>query len=86
MFGYPALFVGGNMANSLFADRWAVRMAPVDTEALLRIPGAEPFAPMPGRAMAGWAVLPRAVVADDAALDGWPEHALAYAASLPPKG
>jgi TfoX/Sxy family transcriptional regulator of competence genes len=86
MFGYPALFVGGNMATGLFADRWVVRMAPGDTAALLALEDAAPFAPMPGRSMTGWTLLPRAVVDDDAALDGWLERALAYAASLPAKG
>ena len=27
MFGYPAAFMGGNMATGLFADRWIVRLA-----------------------------------------------------------
>ena len=26
MFGYPAAFVGGNMATGLFADKWVVRL------------------------------------------------------------
>ena len=26
MFGYPAAFVGGNMATGLFADSWVVRL------------------------------------------------------------
>jgi TfoX/Sxy family transcriptional regulator of competence genes len=86
MFGYPALFVGGNMATGLFADRWVVRMAPDDTQALLALDDAAPFAPMPGRMMTGWSVLPRGVVDDDEALDGWLQRALAFAASLPAKG
>ena len=86
MFGYPALFVGGNMATGLFADRWVVRMAPADLHALLALPGASPFAPMPGRTMTGWAMLPPDVVTDDTALDRWLERAFAFAASLPPKG
>lgn len=86
MFGYPALFVGGNMATGLFADRWVVRMGPQDTTDLLALEDAAPFAPMPGRAMTGWTLLPRAVVDDDTALDGWVERALAFAGSLPPKG
>lgn len=85
MFGYPALFVGGNMATGLFGERWVVRMAAADTEELLRTPGAEPFAPMPGRNMTGWAMLPRDLLADDAGLDPWLERAFAFAASLPPK-
>ena len=86
MFGYPALFVGGNYASGLFADRWLVRMAPSDLEALLTLPGAAPFSPMPGRSMTGWASLPGDVVADDAALDGWLVRAITHAASMPAKG
>ncbi len=86
MFGYPALFVGGNMATGLFADRWVVRMAQADVDELLAIPGAEPFSPMPGRSMSGWAALPRETVDDDAALDAWLTRAFGFAASLPPKG
>jgi TfoX/Sxy family transcriptional regulator of competence genes len=85
MFGYPALFVGGNMATGLFADRWVVRLTQRDVDELLGLAGAEPFSPMPGRAMSGWAVLPRETVEDDTALDAWLERALGFAASLPPK-
>jgi TfoX/Sxy family transcriptional regulator of competence genes len=85
MFGYPALFVGGNLATGLFADTWMVRLAPPDLEALLAMPGAMPFAPMPGRTMTGYGVLPADVVADDMALDHWVGRALDFAATLPPK-
>ena len=84
MFGYPALFVGGNLASGLFADTWMVRLGPADLEALVELPGAGPFSPMPGRTM-GYATLPPDVVADDAALDGWLERAIAFAGSLPAK-
>jgi TfoX/Sxy family transcriptional regulator of competence genes len=86
MFGYPALFVGGNMATGLFADRWVVRLAKTDTESLLALPGALPFSPVPGRSMTGWTVLPRETVDDEEALDAWLARALAFAASLPAKG
>jgi TfoX/Sxy family transcriptional regulator of competence genes len=86
MFGYAALFVGGNMATGLFADRWVVRLAPPDTATLLAMPGAEPFSPSPGRSMTGWSLLPREIVDDDDALDAWLERAIAFAASLPAKG
>jgi TfoX/Sxy family transcriptional regulator of competence genes len=85
MFGYAALFVGGNLATSLFADRWVVRMAPADTEALRAVDGAEPFSPAPGRSMTGWTLLPRELVDDDAGLDAWLGRAFAFAASLPAK-
>ena len=32
MFGYPAAFVGGNMATGLFADRWVVRLPDAEIE------------------------------------------------------
>jgi len=85
MFGYPSLFVRGNYATGLFADRWVVRLAPDDLAAALSIPGAEPFSPMPGRALAGWAALPTQVVADDTTLDAWVDRSIAFANSLPAK-
>jgi TfoX/Sxy family transcriptional regulator of competence genes len=85
MFGYPALFVGGNYACGLFADRWVVRLSPDDLTACLATPGAAGFSPMPGRTMTGWASLPPDVVADDERLDEWVDRAIAFAASLPAK-
>jgi TfoX/Sxy family transcriptional regulator of competence genes len=84
MFGYPALFVGGNMATGLYEDRWVVRLFDDDLERLLAAGGA-PFSPMPGRSMKGWASLPPDVVGDDAALEPWLERSLAFAWSLPAK-
>jgi TfoX/Sxy family transcriptional regulator of competence genes len=85
MFGYPALFVDGNYACGLFAERWVVRLAPADLAAALALPGAAAFSPMPGRAMTGWASLPADVVVDDERLDDWVRRAIAFAASLPAK-
>ena len=62
MFGYPALFVGGNLATGLFAESWMVRLAPDDLATLLALPGAGPFTPMPGRTMKGYGTLPPDVV------------------------
>ncbi|HET7828528.1 MAG TPA: TfoX/Sxy family protein [Candidatus Limnocylindrales bacterium] len=84
MFGYPALFVGGNYATGLYEESWVVRLAADDLEGLLAA-GGEGFSPMPGRSMKGWASLPSAVVGDDAALDRWLERAFSFAASLPAK-
>jgi hypothetical protein len=84
MFGYPAAFVGGNMATGLFAEQWVVRLTGVE-RAVAFDEGATPFEPMPGRPMKDFVVVPPAVVADDAAIDAWVEKGLAHAASLPPK-
>jgi TfoX/Sxy family transcriptional regulator of competence genes len=85
MFGYPALFVGGNLVTGLFADGWMIRLAEADLAEVLTLPGAKPFEPMAGRTMKGYALLPAAVVADDAALDGWIGRAIAFVRTLPAK-
>ena len=85
MFGYPALFVGGNLVTGLFADTWMIRLAETDLDEVLALPGASPFSPMAGRTMKGYATLPPDVVADDAALDGWLERAIALGKTLPAK-
>jgi TfoX/Sxy family transcriptional regulator of competence genes len=84
MFGYPAAFVGGNMATGLFADQWVVRL-PDDQIQPAKAAGAAPFEPMPGKAMKAFVVIPAADVADDEALRGWVERGLAHAASMPAK-
>jgi hypothetical protein len=84
MFGYPAAFVGGNMATGLFGDRWMVRL-PDDEIGPAIAAGAEPFEPMPGRPMKSFVAIPAADVADDAAIARWVERGLALAASMPAK-
>ena len=85
MFGYPALFVGGNLVTGLFAESWMIRLPENDLAELLTLPGAAPFSPMPGRTMKGYAVLPADIVADDAALDGWLARAIGFGKTLPAK-
>ncbi len=85
MFGYPAAFVNGNMATGLFASSWLVRLPDPAAAELLRLRGARPFEPMPGRTMRGYYVLPVTIVDDDPELEGWLGRALAHAATLPPK-
>jgi TfoX/Sxy family transcriptional regulator of competence genes len=85
MFGYPALFVNGNMFAGTFQDKVVVRLADADRARLLEEKGAAPFEPMPGRAMKEYVVLPRGLVARPASLRSWIERGLAYALTLPPK-
>ena len=84
MFGYPAAFVGGNMATGLFADQWVVRL-PDDEIEPARAVGAELLEVMPGKTMKAFVVIPATDVEDDAALRGWVERGLAHAASMPAK-
>ena len=84
MFGYPAAFVGGNMATGLFAERWVVRLPDAEIEPA-KAAGAGAFEPMPGRPMKSFVVIPAADVGDDAAIADWVERGLAHARSMPPK-
>jgi TfoX N-terminal domain len=84
MFGYPAAFVGGNMATGLFADQWVVRLPDGEIEPA-KAAGAAGFEPMPGRPMKSFVVIPAGDVADDVAIARWVERGLAHAASMPAK-
>ena len=84
-FGYPCLYVGGNMATGLFGDAWHVRVSKDDTDELLRLPGARPFEPMPGRPMTGFTLLPETIVDDDAAIREWVGRAIAHVSTMPVK-
>ena len=84
MFGYPAAFVGGNMATGLFRDTWVVRLSADEIEPAMA-GGATAFEPMPGKPMKAFVVIPAADVADDAAIADWVERGLALARSMPPK-
>ncbi|HEY3165529.1 MAG TPA: TfoX/Sxy family protein [Candidatus Limnocylindrales bacterium] len=84
MFGYPAAFVGGNMATGLFADRWVVRL-PDDEIEDAKTGGAESFEPVPGKPMKSFVAIPEADIADDAAIRRWVERGLALAGSMPAK-
>lgn len=85
MFGYPAAFLGGRLFAGLHQEDFILRLGEADRDELLALPGARPFEPMQGRVMRDYVVLPAALTADDQALGGWIERALAHAATLPPK-
>jgi hypothetical protein len=84
MFGYPAAFVGGNMATGLFADSWVVRL-PDDEIGPAKAAGAGSFEPMPGKPMKAFVSIPKADIPDDAAITAWVERGLAHARTMPPK-
>jgi hypothetical protein len=84
-FGYPCLYVGGNMVSGLYESSWHVRLGPDDRRELEAIPGAVTFEPMPGRPMTGFTLLPPAVVDDDEAVRRWVRKAVTHGATMPPK-
>jgi len=84
MFGYPALFLNGNMFAGTFQDKIVARLPEVERAKALKS-GAKQFEPMPGRPMKEYIVVPAADVAKPAALAKWIERARGYAETLPAK-
>lgn len=85
MFGQLAGFVNGNMFFCLFGDRIAVKLPAAQAEELLGVAGAAPFAPMEGRPMKGYVVLPQDWHSNTEKAEPWVEQSLAYVRTLPPK-
>jgi TfoX/Sxy family transcriptional regulator of competence genes len=85
MFGYPALFVGGNMVSGLYEASWFVRLGDAERTELLAVEGAGPVEIMPGRSMAGYITLPQSIVGDGSAARAWVDRAIAFGQTLPPK-
>ena len=84
MFGYPCVFVGGNLVTGLHERAWFVRLATDDVAPLVAIGGGS-FEPMPGRPMRGYITMPSAVIDDDADVRRWVGRAIEHGRSLPTK-
>jgi hypothetical protein len=85
VFGCPCAFIRGNMITGLFGDEWFVRLPPEQRSGLLRVKGAHPFEPMPGRPLREQVVLPASIVGSPAKLQAYIEKAVVHGRSLPPK-
>src|SRR4051812_42938349 len=57
-FGSPAYYINGQMFTARHGDSMILRLAPADLETFMKLDGAGPFEPMPGRPMKGWASVP----------------------------
>ena len=84
MFGQLAGFVNGNMFLCLFGPRVAVRLGDTERAELLAVAGAEEFAPMPGRPMKEYVVLPPTWHGKGKDAQRAVERALAYARATRP--
>lgn len=84
MFGYPALFLNGNMFAGTFQDTVVTRLPEAERAKKLKA-GAKQFEPMAGRPMKEYVVVPAVDVAKPAALAKWIEQAHTYATTLPEK-
>jgi TfoX/Sxy family transcriptional regulator of competence genes len=85
MFGYPTLFIQGNLTAGLFQDRVMMRLSPPDRERFLKLSGARMFEPMPGRPMKDYVEVPEAVLKDAGELRSWLAKSVSFAATLPAK-
>jgi TfoX/Sxy family transcriptional regulator of competence genes len=83
MFGYPSIFVHGNMCAGLFGDGMFARLSIADRDALPG--GGVLFEPMAGRPMKDYAMVPDDILADELALADLLAKAVAFTAALPPK-
>ena len=84
MFGYPALFLNGNMFAGTFQDKIVARLSDADRNKAITN-GVKPFEPMPGRPMKEYIVVPATDVGTPAALASWIERAHRHAETLPAK-
>ena len=84
MFGYPALFLNGNMFAFTFRDNIVVRLSEPERARAMKS-GARAFEPMPGRPMKEYIAVRAADVSKPATLARWLEQARAYATTLPEK-
>jgi len=85
MFGYPSVFLDGNMLACVFQDRIMVRLSEVDRSAAISGEGAKLFEPSPGRAMREYVELPKRIADDPAALNTWLQRGRTYVQTLPKK-
>jgi len=85
MFGNDAAFVNGNMFAGLFGKQLFVRLSAEDQAELLAEKGASRFAPMEGRPMSSYIVVPAAWRTSPKKVGAWVARSLAWSSGLPPK-
>jgi TfoX/Sxy family transcriptional regulator of competence genes len=85
MFGFPCVFINGNMFAGLYEEKLILRLDEREREDALRERGATIFEPMPGRVMKEYVVVPPDVLERPAVLRSWIGRALAFASALPAK-
>jgi TfoX/Sxy family transcriptional regulator of competence genes len=85
MFGHEAAFVHGNLFFGTFGTQIFVRLGEKERSEALSIPGAAPFAPMAGRPMAEYVVLPASLWGTRREAEAWVERSKRFALTLPAK-
>jgi TfoX/Sxy family transcriptional regulator of competence genes len=85
MFGHIAAFVNGNMFAGTFGSEVFVRLGEKEGSRLLRENGSKPFAPMQGRPMKGYIVMPSDWIENPSSARSWVAESLEWTRTLPPK-
>jgi TfoX/Sxy family transcriptional regulator of competence genes len=85
MFGNDAAFVNGNLFAGLFGKDLFVRLSEEDQALLLREKGSSKFAPMAGRPMSGYVVVPGGWRGEPKKAASWVVRSLEWASGLPAK-
>lgn len=83
MFGNLAGFINGHMFAGVFGADVFVRLPEAERTELLSAPGAAPFAPLEGRPLKEYVLLPSAWRDDPERARDWVARSLEWAASLP---
>ena len=86
MFGYPAAFVHGNMVCGLFENSVVVRLGKEGAAEAVATRKATQFAPMPGRVMTGYVLVPAEDINKPKRLSAWLLRALDFTLTLPANG
>lgn len=85
MFGYPCVFINGNLACGVFAESVMMRLSQTERTKFLKLPRARLFAPVPGRTMKDYVEVPPEMNLASTELKKWVRKSLAYTKTLPPK-
>lgn len=85
MFGYPCCFLNGNMFTGLHEENWVLRLSESDRKELKETHDAQIFAPMKGRIMKEYLILPPVILESTELLASWINRSIAFVESLPAK-
>ncbi len=85
MFGQTAAFVNGNLFSGIFGKQVFVRLPEEDGAVLMKEEGARQFAPMEGRPMRSYIVMPSHWIREPRKARSWLEKSLDWVGALPPK-
>lgn len=85
MFGQTAAFINGNLFAGIFGKQVFVRLSEEEGTVLMEEEGAARFAPMEGRPMRSYIVIPSSWVKEPRRARSWVERSLEWASAMPPK-